>query len=73
MKKSKKVLAGVLGAVLILGFFVGKGYATLGDWSTEEMWGYNGWHIFAVTYGSWLLYYAVRKRPEEMGDRGRDE
>jgi hypothetical protein len=58
----KKTLAGVLGLFLVVGFFAGQGYATLTDWSTEEMWGYNIWHIFAIVGGSWLIYYGLRTK-----------
>ena len=58
----KKNIAGVFGAFLLLGFFASSGWHTLGDWSTAEMVGYNGWWLFSLIGGAWFVYYGLTNR-----------
>ena len=57
----KLVLGGVM-VVVVIGTLFGGNLAYLSDWSTPQLVGFNLWTIVSVLGGSYLAYWAFRKK-----------
>lgn len=58
---TKKTIAVVIGALLVIGTLAGDNLQTITDWGTSELVGYNLWSIIALVGGTYLVYRGLKK------------
>lgn len=58
---TKKTIAVVIGALLVIGTLTGGNLQTITDWGTSELVGYNLWSIIALVGGAYLVYRGFKK------------